>query len=501
MQELFGKGNYSFCKNIEGLNQVIISNLNDICTFSINNLNLNSNLDKISLYNTNHVQLVAKPNKIYRFKYITKERPSEKKISFIVRYKKDQQDFKENYELEPIELPSGEELAKLIIYHDILKNKSEEEKIKLALKYQIFIEGTSLFTEVELSGKITQPIKQKEIKYEKKENKNLSLKQLFGNKNKKKQKNNGKRIEQIDDIISEKESLLVDLENRSNDLENEAKEKIKMGDKAAAKRILKEKKKIFERMKQTEGYIAHMEEQKMMLDYAMPMKNLFYAIKSANCACKMEVNDLENMKENIEEINPDQYEINEFFKDNADEDDDDVDERLEELEEQMAREECSNSLPCANKEISEKNKNKKYEENDLNDFLCSNNENVAEKELSKEEATAGKKESEKDIKLNLKNKDDVMKIVNCQDFISGFWDINNKTKNVKNKYEKEFKLLKGLNKIDDIVAMTVIIIYFINKEHRELLDELILIIKKAKLYIQDKIGDSYENIIKKAGIK
>lgn len=35
---------------------------------------------------------------------------------------------------------------------------SFDEKVKLAIKHQIFIEGTSLFTEVELSGKITSPM-------------------------------------------------------------------------------------------------------------------------------------------------------------------------------------------------------------------------------------------------------------------------------------------------------------------------------------------------------
>ena len=108
---------------------------------------------------------------------------------------------------------------------------------------------------------------------------------------------------------------------------------------------------------------------------------------------------------------------------------------------------------------------------------------------------------EVNLKLNTKNKEDVMKIINCQDFVGGFWDINDKTKNVKDKYKNEFKLLKQLKNIDDILAITIIIIYFINKEHKELLAELLLIIKKAKLYIQDKAGDSYENIIKKAGIK
>ena len=49
--------------------------------------------------------------------------------------------------------------------------------------------------------------------------------------------------------------------------------------------------------------------------------------------------------------------------------------------------------------------------------------------------------------------------------------------------------------------MTIIIIYFINKEHQELIEELVMILKKAKLYIQDKAKDSYENIIKNDGIK
>ena len=96
-----------------------------------------------------------------------------------------------------------------------------------------------------------------------------------------------------------------------------------------------------------------------------------------------------------------------------------------------------------------------------------------------------------------------MKIINSQNFVEGYYDINSKTKIIKNKYEKEFNLLKGLKgkKIDDIVAMTIIIILFINKEKKELLQELVMIMKKAKLYIQDKTGVSYDEIIKQAGIK
>ena len=96
-----------------------------------------------------------------------------------------------------------------------------------------------------------------------------------------------------------------------------------------------------------------------------------------------------------------------------------------------------------------------------------------------------------------------MNIIKCQNFLEGFWDINNETKIIRDKYKNEFKLLKELKEknIDDIVEMTIIIIYFINKEHPNLLKELAMILKKAKLYIQDKVGDSYENVIKKAGIR
>jgi hypothetical protein len=60
-----------------------------------------------------------KQNKIYRFGYITKEKLSEKKINFTMKYKKNKEDIVDKYEIEPIELLPGEELFKLIIYSKI----------------------------------------------------------------------------------------------------------------------------------------------------------------------------------------------------------------------------------------------------------------------------------------------------------------------------------------------------------------------------------------------
>ena len=59
--------------------------------------------------------------------------------------------------------------------------------------------------------------------------------------------------------------------------------------------------------------------------------------------------------------------------------------------------------------------------------------------------------------------------------------------------------LKNKN-IDNKVAMTIIIIYFIKKEYPEFLNDLMMIIKKAELFIQKQTNESYENIIKELKI-
>ncbi len=115
-------------------------------------------------------------------------------------------------EFQIYELPEGEELSKLIIYNYIINKKdlSEYEKIKLALKYQLFIEGTSLFAEIELSKKIKSELKhQTKIKNEKDSVEGA--------------------IQKLEETINNTELLLDNLQNKVQILKREAKKKIKNG--------------------------------------------------------------------------------------------------------------------------------------------------------------------------------------------------------------------------------------------------------------------------------
>ena len=104
---------------------------------------------------------------------------------------------------------------------------------------------------------------------------------------------------------------------------------------------------------------------------------------------------------------------------------------------------------------------------------------------------------------NDKLKDEFMAMINTQDFIEGYLEENDKTKKIIEQYAKEFKLIKELKykNIDEKTAITILIIYYIYKEHYNSLNDLILIIKKAKMFIEKVTNDSYDNIIKEAQIK
>jgi spore cortex formation protein SpoVR/YcgB (stage V sporulation) len=133
-------------------------------------------------------------------------------------------------------------------------------------------------------------------------------------------------------------------------------------------------------MIQIEGALSMIEEQKMMLENTTAMKDVLSAIKQGNQALKsaskgMSVEDLECMEDNMESINPDREELNEFFKDYAGDDNDDyINEKLEELEN-----------ICAGKEQTAPKKEKEEEVDDLMQFLCCDSEPIKNNKLKKVE--------------------------------------------------------------------------------------------------------------------
>ena len=80
----------------------------------------------------------------------------------------------------------------------------------------------------------------------------------------------------------------------------------------------------------------------------------------------------------------------------------------------------------------------------------------------------------------MNEKESIMKMIGTQNFIEGFWEENDYTKIIKDKYQKGYDLIKGIrNKnMNEIIVLTILIIYFMNKEHSNLISELIMIIKK-----------------------
>ena len=131
-------------------------------------------------------------------------------------------------------------------------------------------------------------------------------------------------------------------------------------------------------------------------------------------------------------------------------------------------------------------------------------DNLIEEKDNKEliETKNNKKLIEEKENKELIGKEKIMKMINTQDFIQGFWEENTYTKIIKDKYLKEYNLLKGMKniKISDRAAITILIILYIYKENPNLLNELFMIIQKAKIFIKKETKNSYDNIIKKLGI-
>ena len=206
------------------------------------------------------------------------------------------------------------------------------------------------------------------------------ISKLFGKKKKNPAENKDKALQTIQNLDQQLKDLELKIDHydkQAQNLTNEAKAKLKAGDKAGAKKLLTKKKRFVEQIKQLEGAQNMMEEQKMMLESQDSMKKIFETVSSTNQAIKemgkgVSVEEIEKAREDMEEMKDAQKEMGDFFAEYADAGNEEVDEELNQLEAEMAKEEVN--LPDANKEkvIQEPaaKEDIKKQEDELGDFLA-----------------------------------------------------------------------------------------------------------------------------------
>ena len=361
-----GKGNYNFCKDLDNLNNIIASEINKATSSYVTNIEIKSNLDEKNKIKNCNIPNILRDNSLINLYYILDNNIDNINLNIKYDDKEIDKTIENNYKIIPEILEKGDDLSKLIIYNYINndKNISEDEKIKLALKYQIFIKNTSLFAEINFSEKITEEMKLK--------------------------------------IIGKKEDNIIPILRR---------------------------------------------------------EERFLGINCLKEACCDECCD---------------YDYDECCDDDDDECCDGDDEDC-----------CYMKRSSPPKAHYENYNNNSSDKNEVGSDL------IEEKKIIKKEE-----------KLDLNEKERIMKMVGTQNFVEGFWEDNEYTKEIKNKYQKEYEQIKGLkNKnMNDNIALTILIIYFLNKEHPNLMSELIMIIKKAKQFISKQTKDNYDNIIKEIGL-
>ena len=474
---LLGKGGYNYCKEISELNSVIAKEINNVNNPWISQFKLNCDLDNENMIKKTEAPDLIKNNDIINFHYIIPRKNIDKiKFEIIIEIdgkKGEKEEIKKKYEIMPMEFPEGEELSKLLIKND-LKNNSEKEKLDKALKYQILDKNTALFSEIELSNQITEEMKTKIIGDEEKNVMEIykpKPKKYIYNSNNYYNNNNYNYMSSnqmnnwmmgpsmgINSMMGN--PMLMGMNSMSmgmNPMMSMGMNSMSMG---------------MNPMMQNGMNSMSMGMNHMMQNAMNPMMSM-----GMNPMMSMQPQMMNNNMNDMMAKQSAHIQGHMVGKKMAKE-------RKERQEEQNKEETSSSNILNVEEEKKKKileEKNKKLEEE-------------KEKERKYEEESLIKKAELERKKLEEKEK--LMKIIKTQDYIDGYWDANEMTKFIFEKYKKEYELLKEKN-FDDKVAMTILMIYYLKNEHFELLTELVMIIKKGEVYIKKETKSSYEEIIEK----
>lgn len=211
---------------------------------------------------------------------------------------------------------------------------------------------------------------------------------LFGGKkdDKKKKKEETqeevmKAVEKLNLQLSDMEEKISHLEAKKNGIVEMAKEKLKKGDKTGARQALQKKKWVDEQIKTMDGAIMMLEEQKMMLDSNLTMGSIYESLKEGSKAMNLvqenfKIEDLDKIRDEMEDIKDTFNEKNEFFQQYAVQDNTELDDELDQLQSELDNEALPD-IKDKKKEVifQDGNKNvqnevvKKNEEKDLEAFL------------------------------------------------------------------------------------------------------------------------------------
>ena len=435
---IIGKGGYNFCKDMEKINSIIIKELNKATSTFCSDINIKTSLDDKNLVKNKLIPKVMRDNQNINLYYIINNKEINDIINFKINYLENKEKIEKKYEIPPKHLPEGEELSKLIINSYLNDNNLEEEQeTKLALKYQIFRKNTSLFAEIEFSDKITEKMKE----------------EIIGNK----ENNTIKKsiMKTIDDNLYSRKICSMDISS-SNYMSNY--NSMGMG-------MIPMMSGCMNNMNINNNNFMGMGMNPMMSG----MNNMNI---NNNNFMGMGMNPMMSGMNNMN-INNNNF-----------------------MSMSMNSNNNMNQMGMIN-QMNNMNQMMNFNQMQFQNMNFINSSNFsAELQSEQNESSSNNiKKGEKKKKLNINIKDDIMKIINTQDFVNGFWIVNEYTENIKEKYQKEYEILIK-NIADEKVVITILMVYFINKEHPELLDELLMILKKAKIFIKKETKDSYENIIK-----
>ncbi len=489
---IIGKGNYNFCSDFKNLTTIISKNINEFLTSchnyltNITNLNVTSSLKEENIIKKDEIPKYFDENIKININYLIKEKNNNDKIKVYVEYNIGKNRQKEEYEIVPKEFEEGNELFKLA-YKTYISNKENSLRSLIPYKKEKTEEDKNIEDEIEFlqdfldAGDYSKNSQTLEEYNESVREENEFIKK----KNELIEKQNAPVVTEIIDIclkyqiLSELTTLFAKVE-----LDN----------------------KITEEMKEIHGFYNQN-------DILIEFNNLNEIIEDNNIAYEKKLiaydkfydeygDDIETLPENkINKLN--------YFDDYlaCNNPNDMIEDKSLEL---IKIKEATKGFAIEDLEEMKEVNEERYILNgfcDIFDEGEKKDKKIKEKEIKKMKNKMKLKESinlKKSLKNKEVNKDKVMEIIKTQDFLDGFWDVNNKTESIKKKYKKEFDLLLGLkkqnNKINEKVVMTVLIIYYVNNEYPELIEEILMIIKKGKLFIKKTSNESYENIIKMANI-